>query len=268
MDSETSAASLWNSVSTRWTSLVSSNQNTNRRRWTLWPDLPPRRYQFLPANTTEDKEPICDFESNSSLATADQEELLSEHAHAHLKATKRSLISSFLWRATLILLAVFAVGCVVGSLALYSGKAPKHITQHCGNSTGEALALGCKLDVLSGAWLPEKCRDDELAAEFDRAAPDGHWKYYRDQNLTEEITKEDVMQMGYTDNAAPYYFSGLWHATHCHYYWRKLYRAPGLGKIVEPRYDTMGHITHCWDIMTIPEVRGSWTRLLAVFETC
>jgi hypothetical protein len=37
----------------------------------------------------------------------------------------------------------------------------------CGETTEEAISLGCKFDSLSMAWLPDHCRDDELTAEFE-----------------------------------------------------------------------------------------------------
>ena len=36
----------------------------------------------------------------------------------------------------------------------------------CGESVAEAISRGCRFDGLAMVWLPEHCRDDELAEEF------------------------------------------------------------------------------------------------------
>lgn len=53
------------------------------------------------------------------------------------------------------------------------------MTCSCGKSVAEAIANGCKYDLLASAWLPEQCRDDELTAEFNKAGPgpNGEWTY-------------------------------------------------------------------------------------------
>ena len=48
---------------------------------------------------------------------------------------------------------------------------------NCGNSSSEAVAMGCEYEPLAAAWLPPACRDSELSAEFDHAGPgpNGSW---------------------------------------------------------------------------------------------
>jgi hypothetical protein len=124
-------------------------------------------------------------------------------------------------------------------------------TCDCGNSTEEAVALGCKYDSLAAAWLPPHCRDDELTAEFERAGPGGKWTYWVDIEHAKEISIEDISK--YANNQElRFYMTGEWHFYHCIYYWRKEHRARFNGKIVEPRSDSEEHIKHCGQIFLEP----------------
>lgn len=116
----------------------------------------------------------------------------------------------------------------------------------CGDSTAEAISLGCKFDSLSMAWLPEHCRDDELTAEFNTKGdgPNGNWVYYADKLHTEQVDVAAVAAMG-NDPSARVHMNKDWHMVHCVYYWRKQFRTRANGKIVEPRSDTEDHIKHC-----------------------
>ncbi|KAK2010902.1 hypothetical protein LZ32DRAFT_562112 [Colletotrichum eremochloae] len=123
----------------------------------------------------------------------------------------------------------------------------------CGNSTAEAVALGCKYDSLAAAWLPEHCRDDELTAEFERSGPgpDGKWTYWADTAHTKELSVEEIAKMG-DDKELRFHMSGHWHVLHCIFYWRKEHRARFNGKMVEPRSDNEKHIKHCGNIFLDP----------------
>ncbi|XWX00242.1 hypothetical protein V2A60_008262 [Cordyceps javanica] len=123
----------------------------------------------------------------------------------------------------------------------------------CGNSTAEALALGCKYDSLAATWLPEHCRNDELTAEFETSGPgpNGEWTYRTDAAHTEEISLTDIAKM--VDNQElRFHMSGHWHVVHCIFYWRKKHRARFNDKMVEPRSDNEKHIKHCGKITLDP----------------
>jgi hypothetical protein len=131
--------------------------------------------------------------------------------------------------------------------------APTMASCDCGNSTAEAVALGCKYDSLAAAWLPEHCRDDELTAEFERSGPgiDGKWTYWADTAHTQEISVEDIAKMA-DNQELRFHMSGHWHVLHCIFYWRKEHRARFNGKAVEPRSDNEKHIKHCGQIFLDP----------------
>ncbi|KJZ70273.1 hypothetical protein HIM_10354 [Hirsutella minnesotensis 3608] len=123
----------------------------------------------------------------------------------------------------------------------------------CGNSTAEAISLGCKYDSLAAAWLPEHCRDDELTVEFERSGPgeNGTWIYWADTAHSIEIGVEEIAKMADSPDLR-FHMSSHWHVIHCIFYWRKQYRARFNGKIVEPRSDTEEHIKHCGKIFQDP----------------
>ena len=120
-------------------------------------------------------------------------------------------------------------------------------TCNCGNSVAEARAMGCRFDILASAWLPEKCRDEELTAEFEQSGdgPDGAWRYWLDANHTQEISVDELA--GHADDPDfRFYSTTQWHVAHCLFYWRKQQRARAVGgAIVEPRFDSEQHINHC-----------------------
>lgn len=73
---------------------------------------------------------------------------------------------------------------------------PKYAAEHsnspryCGKSVKEALAKGCIFDELSTAWLPERCRDEELLAELTTKGdgPNGTWLYWADKEHTQPLS--------------------------------------------------------------------------------
>ncbi|GAA87333.1 similar to An01g11330 [Aspergillus luchuensis] len=133
---------------------------------------------------------------------------------------------------------------------------PTPNTCHCGNSTTEALTLGCKFDSLAAAWLPPHCRDDELTAEFERAGPnpDGSWTYYADDYHTVPMAIEEVAALA-DNQSARVQMTRDWHVVHCLFYWRKMFRVRDLeGVIVEPSFDHEEHIKHCIGVV----LEDSW----------
>ncbi|KAG8404821.1 hypothetical protein J3459_016635 [Metarhizium acridum] len=123
----------------------------------------------------------------------------------------------------------------------------------CGNSTAEAVQLGCKYDSLAAAWLPEHCRDDDLTAEFERSGPGpgGKWTYWADGAHTQEISIEEIAKLADCKDGR-FHMTGHWHVIHCIFYWRKEQRARFNGKIIEPRSYSEEHSKHCGRIFLDP----------------
>ncbi|KAG5980404.1 hypothetical protein E4U55_004071 [Claviceps digitariae] len=116
----------------------------------------------------------------------------------------------------------------------------------CGTTINEAVKLGCKFDTLSASWLPLRCRDDELTAEFDRSGPDGQWTYWADREQTRSLTIEQVGALAVNPSQQAQVWTTFgWHVTHCSFYWRKEHRMRMRGLQVEGRYNKESHIKHC-----------------------
>jgi hypothetical protein len=140
---------------------------------------------------------------------------------------------------------------------------------NCGNSTTEALLLGCKFVPMAAAWLPRACRDDELSFEFDHAGPgpNNSWAYFADKPGTPELGLDEVALLADVPGAL-YFTTREWHIVHCVYYWKKLHRSRSTGVVVEPRYDSEKHIDHCLSLFFEHWETGShcyWARCSAQF---
>jgi hypothetical protein len=124
----------------------------------------------------------------------------------------------------------------------------------CGKNTTEAKALGCRYDPFAAAWLPERCRDDELIDEFEREGdnPDGGWLYWADGKRKQSLTVDEVAALADTPDER-FYATQRWHVMHCLFYWRKEHRFRFMpGKTLEGRTDGEHHIKHCSDVILNP----------------
>ncbi|KAF2636766.1 hypothetical protein P280DRAFT_384334, partial [Massarina eburnea CBS 473.64] len=113
----------------------------------------------------------------------------------------------------------------------------------CGNSSAEALALGCSWDQLTWSWYPPNCphyaNDDFMAAE--------QWRFYLDPEGKKEATGEDWVKG--LDNNLDLFGERREHLTHC------VYMFLSIGQILRDKtpYSTkLGeyeHVEHCAQIM-------------------
>ncbi|KYK54911.1 hypothetical protein DCS_06872 [Drechmeria coniospora] len=146
---------------------------------------------------------------------------------------------------------VIAFGWALYGFQAYLGSDEPAVTAiscDCGASLDEATAMGCKYDALSVSWLPPQCRDDELAAEFNRAGPgpNGEWSYWADRNQTRPLTVDEVAALAAKPvEDAQFWTTFGWHVSHCSFYWRKEHRMREKGFQVEHRYDKESHVKHC-----------------------
>lgn len=132
-------------------------------------------------------------------------------------------------------------------ISLQPKKGP--VSCSCGGTTvAEAISRGCKFTPLAIAWLPPQCLDEELADEFDRAGPGGHWEYWADWNATIPLNREEVGLLADTEGAV-FYTTQEWHVMHCMYTWRKHYRSKWTGVTIEARSNGIEHIKHCEGIV-------------------
>jgi hypothetical protein len=210
-----------------------------------------------------------DPELSTSKDAPEEENLLRRSNRAQSKASKNifvrgttKLLSSpkaRIARDILIgLLALWGLFSIVHSIVLSTRRNPPPKHCYCGNSTAEAISLGCKFDSLAAAWLPPYCRDEELTAEFERSGsgPNGRWTYFADERHTIPMTIGEVAALA-DNQSAKVLMTREWHVVHCLFYWRKQFRVrfrEAKGGIVEPSFDSEEHIKHC--VMVILE--DSW----------
>lgn len=118
---------------------------------------------------------------------------------------------------------------------------PKSERYNCGNSTEQALALGCYFDLLSVSFVPWQCADRELEAQF---LAEGPWKYWADRHQTQELKQDELWKRPTMPNDS-FHVTMHWHRLHCLYQWRKMHRALESGRRMDTSYKFYGHTLHC-----------------------
>lgn len=108
----------------------------------------------------------------------------------------------------------------------------------CGNSSSEAISLGCSFDIMSFAWLPPRCFDRELMNQF-LAIRD--WKWYLDTEGRQTVDLASVAAGQYDQ----LYVTQEYHMYHCTYMWRKMHRAIAAGAVVDGYIGDIHHTAHC-----------------------
>jgi hypothetical protein len=141
-------------------------------------------------------------------------------------------------------------------------------SQHCGNSSEEAIRNGCVLDFIPGAWVHPDCYDKDLEKEFLEYAG-SHW--YADPAGEQELS-EDFMRR--TGGPSPVYVSLKYHDAHCAYTWRKLHRAVLRGTPIDSQIGKYQHTMHCSTALEIAREAGTYperkapARFFNVFTSC
>ena len=111
----------------------------------------------------------------------------------------------------------------------------------CGNSSAEALSLGCTFDQLTWAWLPPNCshfaNDEFLGAEKKT------WTYYEDPHGKTVVEQDAWSQV--LDGELMIFGERREHVTHC------VYIFLSLGQLIRdktpypPKLVEYAHIHHC-----------------------
>ena len=122
---------------------------------------------------------------------------------------------------------------------------------NCGASTHEATTRGCKFDPISSAWLPDWCRDDELAQEFLQSGdgPDGSWLMWADPERSRALSLEEVALLADNPEEGRWYASHEWHVAHCMYNWKRQFRNRNGDVKMEKSLFTYHHIKHCEQVI-------------------
>lgn len=132
----------------------------------------------------------------------------------------------------------------------------KHIPQTitCGATRAEAIANGCRLDVMGNAWLPVPCFNSTAAsAAFDRTTflskvlGKGIFDWYIDSNHTQSVSLEKLSEL---DSLRAHTWQ-VYHVAHCLYGWQTMVRA--VARVLSGERDVYihsrlldeDHVQHC-----------------------
>lgn len=111
----------------------------------------------------------------------------------------------------------------------------------CGNSSAEAISLGCSFDQLTWAWLPPNC-SHFANGEF-LSAEEKPWTYYEDPHGETVVEEEAWSQV--LDGELMIFGERREHVTHC------VYVFLSLGQLIRdktpypPKLVEYAHIHHC-----------------------
>jgi hypothetical protein len=169
------------------------------------------------------------FRLPTSDETADQE--ASNKEQAVLRPAGWSIS-----RGLLVILSIIAL-LFIALVSRSFQQAHDHI-ESCGLSSTEALSIGCSFDVMSFAWLPHRCFDQELMNQFLTLRD---WRWYLDANGT-QVADFDSLRLGSYDNL---YVTHEYHMYHCTYMWRKMHRAILQGQPLDGYIGNIHHTAHC-----------------------
>ena len=119
------------------------------------------------------------------------------------------------WKIILPIILVTAVTSIglLASSHSWNGRSGGRQQYPCGNSSREALALGCSFDHLTWSWYPPYC--PHYTNELFRNATQNSLRYYKSLGSEEPIEEGDLLSL-------VEFQSGVWvqkgeHLTHCVY---------------------------------------------------
>jgi hypothetical protein len=112
----------------------------------------------------------------------------------------------------------------------------------CGNSSSEAMALGCTFDPLSVNWIPVECSREgtDEWLEFTKARPSMKFPFFKNFEGSVDIPDERALSL-----SADFHTTKSWHLGHCIYLLQRLH----MGYLTSARVDSdttnIIHTKHC-----------------------
>ncbi|KFG79788.1 hypothetical protein MANI_009002 [Metarhizium anisopliae] len=158
-------------------------------------------------------------------------------------------------RRRIVLLSLLALATLVIALASFaydSQHVNTALVESCGGSPEEATSLGCSFDVMSFAWLPSRCFDQELMLDFLHLR---RWQWFTDADGRHPIDQATVAKGTYEH----LYVTQEYHMYHCTYMWRKMHRAVQHGQPLDGYIGSLAHTDHCESVLVHPD--SSWGEL-------
>ena len=111
---------------------------------------------------------------------------------------------------------------------------------HCGNSSAEAMSMGCRMEPMLYGWVPPDCFVEELSAQY-TPFEDREW-------YAEEARENKINPASLWGGELPIVWTVPYHEQHCLFLWRKLALAV---KQRRPMLDDLSlslhHADHCAD---------------------
>lgn len=216
---------------------------------------------------------------HSSSEDSDQQSLLSrdsidvgcaEKDPQHLGSSSSFRQSVPTRSATRILAAVAAaaiilVVTIMTFTRLRSRSPPEFLDKHCGSTPDEALALGCKFDVLNYSWQPPECFDEGVYNRYwEKAQEHGPLRWYADSSFTRELPQDLELF-----ERTPYVWTEhRFHVVHCMYGWELMHHALTLDKPVVEFISRFNHTMHCADTALDEDLEGHLTSIKASYNRC
>jgi hypothetical protein len=191
-------------------------------------------HRYEPAPTEPDHDRASSSESILPLVRDD------EKCRVQITSKPRSRLSIF----PLLVLAVTGIVSLMFLVLMEQHQPEKQdpiihrMPEECGQSPAEARQLGCVFDIVTMGWIPWRCHDAGLAANF---LSRDDWAFYRTANMSDRIPTEDIMA-GEWDEV---YVEYRYHVIHCTYAWRKTQRAAMRGDVLDGYIADDHHTNHC-----------------------
>jgi hypothetical protein len=180
----------------------------------------------------------------TEIPVTDSEEISSDH-----KKTTFSLL--------VLVLVIIATSIVSSSITLLvtqttSPPVKTNFKQSCGNSSGEAEALGCSFDPLTFSWLPKDCPRD-LTEEFIEFSGSSPWQYWMDQEGTQPILSyDDISKVDW------YWTKNSEHSAHCAFMLLRFHRVLARGETADILTMNYGHAHHCLMLLLTYAKSSQW----------
>ncbi|KAF2239438.1 hypothetical protein EV356DRAFT_562919 [Viridothelium virens] len=165
-----------------------------------------------------------------------------EHSHRSQQRRRLTIVT----RSVIAALCAFSILLGVGMLAISIRKttSPKNNSGRlCGNSTAEALSLGCTFDQLMWTWFPPNCphyaNDQFVQAE--------KWEYYLNPYTKEKAEGENWTKA--LDNQIDLWGQKGEHLTHCILMFLSIGQMLRDGTPYVPIIVKYEHIDHCAGVL-------------------
>jgi hypothetical protein len=141
------------------------------------------------------------------------------------------------WMVWIAVAALFVLSLSAAGIFITKNHSQSTVWTDCGGTPEEARRRGCSFDMLSHAWVPRECYDQQISDSYSQA---GKWEYYLDRAGKYAVPVGEVAR-GETD---------VWlrehqHYVHCTYMWRQMHRAFTVLHYIDSHLNNYNHTKHC-----------------------